>query len=139
MTWSWFAEGGAIMGLLLAVGIALYTLLSRVALGLAAGERFGPDALTVPRALIGLAPLLGLLGTVTGVIESFEALVGGGPGLGEGIGMALRTTQYGLTLAAPALLWERALSRRISLHRPTVGPSQAPPERRPGAQVEGAA
>lgn len=121
MTWTWFAEGGAIMGLLLLVGLALYTLLARVTLGALSGEPLALDSMVVPRALIGLAPLLGLLGTVTGVIESFEALVGGGPGLGGGIGMALRTTQYGLTLAAPALLWERALSRRILVRSAAAG------------------
>ncbi|HJL14176.1 MAG TPA: MotA/TolQ/ExbB proton channel family protein [Sandaracinaceae bacterium LLY-WYZ-13_1] len=117
MTWQWFASGGPIMGLLFAVGLALYLLLARTALGLASGEHLEVAALTLPRALIGVAPLLGLLGTVSGVIESFEALVSGGPGLGHGIGVALRTTQYGLTLAAPALLWERILSRRIAVVR----------------------
>jgi hypothetical protein len=109
----WFASGGPIMGLLLVVGLALYTLLTRATLAVLSGEMVEADALTLPRALIGMAPLLGLLGTVTGVINSFEALVSGGPGLGEGIGVALRTTQYGLTLAAPALLWERVLARRM--------------------------
>jgi len=109
------------MALLFAVGLVLYLLLFRLTISLAFGERVEPDMLTLPRALIGIAPLLGLLGTVTGVIESFEALVGGGPGLGEGIGVALRTTQYGLTLAAPALLWERILARRIRLARSGEG------------------
>jgi biopolymer transport protein ExbB len=50
-----------------------------------------------------LAPLLGLLGTVIGMIESFDALGVGGRGKGEqlahGISLALMTTALGLAIA----------------------------------------
>lgn len=50
-----------------------------------------------------LAPLLGLLGTVIGMIESFEAIGGGGvdkgAALAHGISLALGTTAFGLIIA----------------------------------------
>ena len=59
--------------------------------------------------LIAAAPLLGLLGTVMGMVETFESLSshqGGGSvaGLARGISMALITTEAGLAVAIPAVL-----------------------------------
>lgn len=63
------------------------------------------------------APLLGLLGTVTGMIQTFDmiALFGtGDPGvLSGGISEALVTTQFGLIVAVPALLAHAFLQRRV--------------------------
>jgi len=62
-----------------------------------------------PLAVVGtLAPLLGLLGTVFGMIASFEMVaVAGSLGdarlLADGISMALVTTAAGLIIAVPAL------------------------------------
>jgi len=55
-----------------------------------------------------ISPMLGLLGTVWGMIQVFMAIVAKGgmpqPGeLAEGIGTALVTTMLGLTVAIPAL------------------------------------
>lgn len=63
-----------------------------------------------------LAPLLGLLGTVIGMIEAFQALQDAGPqvdpsALAGGIWVALLTTAAGLTVAMPtsvALSWFEA-------------------------------
>ncbi len=107
----WMLRGGPLMLVLLALGLVLYALLVRLSVHALLRQPPPPGTFVIPRTLILVAPLLGLLGTVTGVIESFDALVDRGTGLGEGIGIALRTTQYGLTIAAPALLWERGLSR----------------------------
>ena len=67
------------------------------------------------RACIVVAPLLGLLGTVTGMIETFQSILYGGyvTEMSRGICKALLTTQYGLAIAAPALVAERILIRRI--------------------------
>ncbi len=67
------------------------------------------------RACILIAPLLGLLGTVTGMIGTFESILRGGylVQMSQGISEALLTTQYGLTVAAPGLLAERVLLRRM--------------------------
>lgn len=70
--------------------------------------------LAVIRALIAIAPLLGLLGTVSGIIATFDQILAGGGagGLGGGISQALVTTQLGIAVAVPALLLERLITRR---------------------------
>jgi biopolymer transport protein ExbB/TolQ len=74
----------------------------------------------VSRALITVLPLLGLFGTVTGMIGTFGSLgFGGGQGTAiarqasGGIALALTATQYGMALAVPAMLWHWLLSRRV--------------------------
>ena len=65
-------------------------------------------------ALGAVAPLLGLLGTVTGIIKTFDAIKIYGdthPGLmAAGISEALVTTAAGLIVAIPTLLLHRLLS-----------------------------
>ncbi len=118
---AWFDSGGPVMPALLVVGGLLYTLLFERGLRLL---RSGPrpveeDSFVLIRALIGAAPLLGLLGTVSGLISSFDALVDEARirDVGVGIGHALRTTQYGMALAAPALLLEQLLHRMTQKER----------------------
>ena len=64
-----------------------------------------------------VAPLLGLLGTVTGMINTFNLIAIFGTGdsrvLSSGISEALVTTEFGLIVAIPALLIHALLSRRI--------------------------
>lgn len=61
------------------------------------------------------APLLGLLGTVTGMIQTFKAITVFGTGdpatLSDGISVALITTEYGLIVAIPCLLAQALLTR----------------------------
>lgn len=61
-----------------------------------------------------VAPLLGLLGTVTGMIETFQVMTVFGSGkpelLSGGISEALITTQLGLIVAIPALFFGQLLS-----------------------------
>jgi biopolymer transport protein ExbB len=75
-------------------------------------ERFSA-AITVCAAV---APLLGLLGTVTGMISTFEVITEHGTGdpkmLSGGISEALVTTQLGLIVAIPTLLLGTLLSAR---------------------------
>ncbi len=63
------------------------------------------------------APLLGLLGTVTGMINTFNMITVFGTGdpktLAGGISEALITTEFGLVVAIPALLLHAILSRKI--------------------------
>ncbi len=65
-----------------------------------------------------VAPLLGLLGTVTGMITTFSLITLFGTGdarsLSSGISEALITTEYGLIVAIPSLLLYGYLSRRVS-------------------------
>lgn len=62
------------------------------------------------------APLLGLLGTVTGIINTFKLITVFGSGdvksLSGGISEALVTTMWGLIVAIPALLLHAFLSRK---------------------------
>ena len=62
------------------------------------------------------APLLGLLGTVTGIMNTFSLMTVFGTGdvktLSSGISEALITTEYGLIVAIPSLLLHAFLSRK---------------------------
>ena len=64
------------------------------------------------------APLLGLLGTVTGMIETFQAITLFGAGdpkmMSSGISQALITTQLGLVVAIPVLLLHSFLRGRAN-------------------------
>lgn len=72
-----------------------------------------------PLELIGtLAPLLGLLGTVIGMIDAFQALESAGSQvdpavLSGGIWVALLTTAAGLTVAIPAVAAHTLLERQL--------------------------
>lgn len=76
-------------------------------------ERF----LGVLGTIAAIAPLLGLLGTVIGMIKVFTALnlEGGGNAavLAGGISEALITTAAGLTVAIPAMIFHRFFVRRV--------------------------
>jgi biopolymer transport protein ExbB len=65
---------------------------------------------------IAVAPLLGLLGTVAGMMKTFRIIMEfgiGNPGLlSQGISMALVTTQVGLVVAFPCLLFHNYLNNR---------------------------
>ncbi|MCW8126024.1 MotA/TolQ/ExbB proton channel family protein [Microbulbifer halophilus] len=67
--------------------------------------------------IAAVAPLIGLLGTVVGMIQVFTAIMLEGTGnagvLAGGISQALITTAAGLTVAIPALLAHRYFQRRL--------------------------
>jgi biopolymer transport protein ExbB len=67
--------------------------------------------------IAAVSPLLGLLGTVVGIIHAFNAIQAGGMGdpraLSGGIGESLVATAAGLIVAIPALLAHRALRARV--------------------------
>ena len=73
-------------------------------------DRFG----TAIMVIAAVAPLLGLLGTVTGMISTFDIITEFGTGdpkmLSGGISEALVTTELGLIVAIPALLVGNLLS-----------------------------
>ena len=66
--------------------------------------------------IANVSPLLGLLGTVLGMINAFNVIAAEGVGtpatLGGGISEALITTAAGLSVAVPMLLVHRYLSAR---------------------------
>ncbi len=71
--------------------------------------------------VIGAAPLLGLLGTVTGLIQVFANIA---PDTGlpepqafvEGVALALTTTVIGLAIAIPSLVANGYLQRRVETY-----------------------
>ena len=76
------------------------------------------------------APLLGLLGTVMGMITTFKLITIFGTGdaksLSTGISEALITTQFGLIVAIPSLIFHALLSRKSkgvlsSMERTAIG------------------
>ncbi len=75
---------------------------------------------SIIKLLAGIAPLMGLLGTVTGMIATFQAITAFGSGdaklMAAGISQALITTVLGLVVAVPLLLlhsWVASRSREL--------------------------
>jgi biopolymer transport protein ExbB len=73
-------------------------------------------SLGVVAALAAAAPLLGLFGTVTGMISTFESMMFYGAGnakaLASGISEALLTTESGLLVGIPGLFMARMIGQR---------------------------
>jgi biopolymer transport protein ExbB len=73
--------------------------------------------LKVMRVCVAVGPLLGLFGTVTGMLVTFGALASGSGGektmsaIAKGISEALITTETGLVVALPGLLFQYQLAR----------------------------
>ena len=126
---AWLAGGGPTMIALAVVAVVLCFLIAERYLAIGAQIRAigsacppsdtvglaGLRRMGLIRACIVVAPLLGLLGTVSGMIAAFESILHGGyiAEMSQGIREALLTTQYGLAIAAPGLLAERVLLRRL--------------------------
>jgi len=74
--------------------------------------------LRVMKICVSAAPLLGLLGTVTGMLTTFAALASGSGGdktmgmIADGISEALITTETGLVIALPGLFFQYQLVRK---------------------------
>ena len=74
--------------------------------------------LAIIMMLAGVAPLLGLLGTVLGMIQTFDVIAifgtGNAQALAGGISVALITTQAGLLIAIPGLFLSGRLRRQAA-------------------------
>lgn len=140
-----FHHGGPVMFCIAAASLVAWTLalqaVWRTRQQLATIERMKEDRTANPRARFiaeaGIArlehtvwmvaalgmvlPLLGLLGTVLGMLASFEVIQIHGTGqprlLARGIGQALLTTQAGLLTAVPVLFFHRVTQDRVRLIR----------------------
>lgn len=68
-------------------------------------------------SVIGIAPMLGLLGTVTGMIKAFTNISKFGSGdaavVADGIAQALLTTAFGLIITIPTIVVHNYLNRRL--------------------------
>lgn len=73
--------------------------------------------LVVLEVIVGVAPLLGLVGTIYGIIPLFgdfgKAVAGDNTLLAKGIGAALNKTLLGLMVAIPALACWSILNKRV--------------------------
>lgn len=67
--------------------------------------------------IAAITPLLGLLGTVIGMIDIFDVIMAAGVGhpgvLAGGISKALLTTAAGLSVAIPSLMFHRHFNKRV--------------------------
>ncbi len=71
------------------------------------------------KTVVVVAPLIGLLGTVIGMIETFDSLASmslfsQSGGIAGGISQALFTTQLGLVVAVPGLVIGRTLDKKAA-------------------------
>jgi len=79
--------------------------------------------LRLMKVCISAAPLLGLLGTVTGMLSTFQALSTGSGGdqtmalVAKGISEALITTETGLVVALPGVFFQYQLARRFERYK----------------------
>lgn len=79
--------------------------------------------LRLMRVCISAAPLLGLLGTVTGMLATFQALASGSGGdqtmalVAQGISEALITTETGLVIALPGVFFSYQLGRKFERYK----------------------
>ncbi len=85
-------------------------------------------------AMIAAAPLLGLLGTVSGMVKTFESLSHKTgekslEGLARGISEVLVATESGLLVALPALLLVYLGHREVLKHVALLNHPEAPPAR----------
>jgi len=72
--------------------------------------------LTTLGTIASMAPLMGLFGTVVGMIEIFGAHTAGGTNpaqLAHGISIALYNTGFGLIIAIPAMAFYRHFRRKV--------------------------
>ena len=125
-----YTKGGPVMIAIAGLSVVLYTCCFQLLLRLRADRRWmRANATRLPAlrrrlmeerdifrqqrvvlgAMIAAAPLLGLLGTVSGMVKTFESLadrVGqkSMEGLAQGISEVLVATESGLAVALPALL-----------------------------------
>lgn len=67
--------------------------------------------------IVTAAPLLGLLGTILGILDTFTVLAASGisdpAGVSNGIGTALRATAYGIAIALFAMIFFNRFQERV--------------------------
>ncbi len=78
-------------------------------------------SLSLIKALVAVCPLLGLLGTVTGMIHVFDVLAMQGSGnvraMAAGVSMATTPTMAGMVVALSGLFFSSQLQQRAGLER----------------------
>jgi biopolymer transport protein ExbB len=94
-----------------------------------ARQRLG-RMLPLLRTLVALCPLLGLTGTVTGMVQVFDVVAALGTGnaraMAAGIGRATLPTMAGLVVALPGLYFSAQLEHTVRRHVARLGDSLRP-------------
>ncbi|MBI4177848.1 MotA/TolQ/ExbB proton channel family protein [bacterium] len=93
-----------------------------VALDQASSERYilMKKYLTVFETIISLSPLLGIFGTVVGIVFAFDALGGNVDNVSQvasGVSQALITTVFGLAIAMPTLIFYNFFQSQVTRAR----------------------
>jgi biopolymer transport protein ExbB len=98
-------------------------LVSRVSMGL-------KETLPLVKTLVALCPLLGLLGTVTGMIEVFDVMAIAGNGnpraMASGVSRATIPTMAGMVASLSGLLISVQLERRVATETDRIADRLAP-------------
>ncbi len=116
--------------LILASIVSLGVILERLSFFIKNKEFSVIDAdknLNLLSTMISVAPLLGILGTILGIMQAFGGFEGAVPDMkmiGAGISVALRTTAYGLAIAIVDLLFYNYFQHKIDMLTPSVSPSE---------------
>lgn len=156
-----FEEGGPVMYAILVLSIVLYTRCAGLVLGLVRARRqtvsceaelAGQPILLNRRrdqlkeffrqqrmalgAMVAAAPLLGLLGTVSGMARTFHSLAhrassGSMDSLAQGISEVLVATQSGLAVAIPAMVLIYIAHRLLQRHLQFLNHLEQVPSREP--------
>ncbi len=121
-TYSYLVKGGPLMIFIVLCSVWMWAL---IICHLFNRKKYSDDReLSTICTLSEVAPLLGLLGTITGMIAAFRVISGnvsvGGKDLADAISEALITTQTGLAVAVPGILVGHLSSSqfRIKKRRP---------------------
>lgn len=108
---SFYSFDNPVVWSILALGFVCYQLLTYYIIAAYQGkyELSKASWLNSAEIFIGALPLLGLLGTISGLLDTFHAMSQGetldqASSLSQGIADALWTTQLGLVIAIPAWL-----------------------------------
>ena len=112
-----FEAGGPVMWPILILSIVGLSILIWKALELRAGRR-NAKGLVVVSTIITAEPMLGILGTVTGIMQTFGAMNGAGGAVNplaatSGIGEALITTAAGLVASLILLFPYNVLADKV--------------------------
>lgn len=111
---------------ILLVGLLAYSLLFDTLLNADADLEKKQSRCQLAEACLAALPLLGLLGTIMGLLQTFADMatdhVDFNTLIAGGVGTALGTTQLGLLLAVPGYLLNHYLKSRLAHHHETAIP-----------------
>jgi biopolymer transport protein ExbB len=111
-----FITGGIVLWLIIILGLVCYSVIFESFLCCVKSKNLTwvKSWLQPLHVLVSAMPLLGLLGTIIGLLDTFSALsANSGLTISDAIGKALLTTQAGLLVAIPAMVMLWKLTRMV--------------------------